>query len=133
MMRGYTICLCYEAKAASGGMCRFIWASAFPFMHRPTVFFGDTRTLNSGYPWSCLPLQTRPWVYMGFCRAFDWFVSAPGTGLAANALDRFVCTVHGSQFSEDGRCGLPYRVSKRSRAPGQKRCCTVLEMGKSHN
>jgi len=56
MTRDYAVCLSNEAKAASGRICRFIWASAFPFMHRPTVFFGASRTQNSGYPWSCLSL-----------------------------------------------------------------------------
>jgi len=64
---------------------------------------------------------------------FNWFLNAPGTGLAASALDRFVCTVHDSQFSKDGRCSLPYRVTKGYRAPVQKLCCTVLDAGKSHN
>ena len=71
-------------------------------------------------------------VCMEFCRTFDWFLNAPGTVFAASALDRFVYTVHGSQFSEDGRCSLQYGVTKRSRAPVQKHCCNVLEVRKSH-
>ena len=71
-------------------------------------------------------------VYTEFCSTFDWFLNAPGTVFAASALDRFVYTVHGSQFSEDGRCSLQYGVTKRSRAPVQKHCCNVLEVRKSH-
>jgi hypothetical protein len=79
------------------------------------------------------PCNIWPGLYMEFCSAYDWFLSAPGTGIAASALDRFVCTVHDSQFSEDGRYGLHCRVTKRSRAAVQKLWCTLLEVGNSHN
>jgi hypothetical protein len=67
--------------------------------------------------------------YIEFCSMFNWFLNAPETGLAASALDRFVHTVPGNQFSEDGQCSSVYTVSKRSIAPVQERCCTVLEFG----
>jgi len=116
-------------KGCKWSKMSFYLGKCISFHAPPDWVFRRYQTSEFRLPMVLFALAIYGPVYMEFCIMFDWILNAPGTGLAASALDRFVCTVHGSQFSEDGRCGLPCRVNKRSHAPVQKLCCTVLEVG----